>query len=76
MGYFDQDGFLFLKGRKKYMILSSGGQNVFPEDIESELNKIPGVKDSCVLGLERKNGIVQIYAVLLLDPSVNDQKRV
>lgn len=70
MGYFDQDGFLFLKGRKKYMILGSGGQNVFPEDIETELNKITGVRDSCVLGIEREHGPVQIYAVLLLDPSV------
>lgn len=73
MGYFDQDGFLFLKGRKKYMILGSGGQNVFPEDIELELNKIVGVRDSCVLGLEHGHGLVQIYAVLLLDASVSDQ---
>ncbi len=75
MGYFDQDGFLFLKGRKKYMILGSGGQNVFPEDIELELNKIAGVRDSCVLGIERGNGPVQIYAVLLLDPSFSNQEK-
>ncbi|MFH1254392.1 MAG: AMP-binding protein [bacterium] len=75
MGYFDQDGFLFSKGRKKYMILGSGGQNVFPEDIELELNKITGVRDSCVLGIERGHGPVQIYAVLLLDPSVSDQEK-
>ena len=75
MGYFDQDGFLFLKGRKKYMILGSGGQNVFPEDIELELNKIAGVRDSCVLGIERGHGPVQIHAVLLLDPSVTDLEK-
>lgn len=75
IGYFDKDGFLFLKGRKKYMILGSGGQNVFPEDIELELNKIAGVRDSCVLGIEKGNGPIQIYAVLLLDPSVSDQEK-
>ena len=40
IGYFDDDGFLFLKGRKKYRITTSGGQEIFPEDIELELNKI------------------------------------
>ncbi len=74
MGFFDKDNFLFLKGRKKYMILGPGGQNVFPEDIEYELNKISGVKDSCVLGLENKKGHVEIKAVLLLDSDTNPEK--
>ncbi|QQR49454.1 AMP-binding protein [bacterium] len=67
MGHLDSDGFLFLDGRKKYMILGSGGQNVFPEDIEEELNQIDGVRDSCILGLELPSGHVEIHAVLLLD---------
>lgn len=66
IGEFDADGFLFLRGRKKYMILGPGGQNVFPEDIEDAINKVPGVKDSTVLGIELPNGAVQIHAVLLL----------
>lgn len=66
MGYTDVDGFLFLRGRKKYMILGPGGQNVFPEDIEEELNKIECIKDSCVLGLDRAGKNVEIHAVLLL----------
>lgn len=71
MGEFDADGFLFLKGRKKYMIKSSGGQNVFPEDIEVVLNNIDGVKDSCVLGIEGKGGGGEaIHAVLLLEDKV------
>jgi len=67
MGEFDEDGFLFLKGRKKYMIVGPGGQNVFPEDIEKELNLLPGVVDSCVVGLETESGMVQIHAVFLFD---------
>lgn len=66
IGEFDADGFLFLRGRKKYMILGPGGQNVFPEDIEDAINKISGVKDSTVLGIDLPNGAVQIHAVLLL----------
>ncbi|KKP24548.1 MAG: Acyltransferase family protein [candidate division TM6 bacterium GW2011_GWF2_28_16] len=66
IGYFDSENFLFIKGRKKYVIIGPNAQNIFPEDIELELNKIPEVKDSCVLGLE-KNGVVIIHAVLLLN---------
>lgn len=66
MGYIDSDGFLFLRGRKKYMILGAGGQNVFPEDIEEELNKVNCVKDSCVLGLDGAGKNIEIHAVLLL----------
>ncbi len=65
-GKFDPEGFLYVFGRKKYMILGPGGENVFPEDIEAELNKIHGVKDSTVVGIE-KNGFTVIHAVLLLE---------
>lgn len=65
LGEIDLDGFLYIKGRKKYMILGPGGQNVYPEDIESELNHLPGIKDSCVVGLEKERGMVEIHAVLL-----------
>jgi len=67
MGEFDKDKFLFLRGRKKYMILGPGGQNVFPEDLEEVLNRIKGVKDSTVLGLDLPGGNVEIHAVLLLN---------
>src|SRR3990167_4748333 len=67
LGEFDSDGFLYIKGRKKYMILGSGGQNVYPEDIEFELNKISGIQDSAVVGIE-KNHNVEIFAAILLSP--------
>lgn len=66
IGLFDKDNFLFLRGRKKYMILGPGGQNVFPEDLEEVLNRISGVKDSTIIGLEHSGGAVEIHAVLLL----------
>ncbi len=66
IGKFDENEFLFLQGRKKYMILGPGGQNVFPEDLEEKLNRLKGVKDSAVLGLDLPGGNVEIHAVLLL----------
>ena len=66
IGKFDEDDFLFLQGRKKYMILGPGGQNVFPEDLEEKLNRLKGVKDSAVLGLDVPGG-VEIHAALLLN---------
>lgn len=64
LGYFDKDGFLFVNGRKKYMILSSSGENIYPEDIETELKKNPQVNDAAVIGIPR-NGNEIVYAVLL-----------
>ncbi len=65
IGELDGEGFLYLKGRKKYMIKGPGAQNVYPEDIEFELNKISGVRDSCVVGLEKSGGQVEVHAVML-----------
>jgi long-chain acyl-CoA synthetase len=76
IGYLDRDGFLFLKGRKKYMILSASGQNVFPEDIEQVLNEQAAVLDSCVLGVETESGQTAICAVLLLKDSTADCKQI
>jgi len=64
LGFFDKDGHLHILGRKKYMIVTEAGENVYPEDLEFELNKFPEVTDSCVAGL--KVGKKQtIHAVLL-----------
>jgi long-chain acyl-CoA synthetase len=70
IGELDQNGFLYIKGRKKYMILGPGGQNVYPEDIEFELNKLADVSDSAVVGLEKPGGAVEIHAVLLFKKEV------
>ena len=67
LGYFDQDGFLYLKGRKKDLIVLANGQNVYPEDIETALTKQPGVRDGVVVGLPKDGGDVEVHAVLLLE---------
>lgn len=49
MGVVDSDGYLFLKGRCKSMILGPSGQNIYPEEIESGLNNLPYVGESLVI---------------------------
>ena len=61
IGYLDKQGHLFLKGRKKHMIVLPTGEKVHPEDLEYELNKEAGVIDSTVVWLDEK-----VHAVLLM----------
>ena len=50
LGYMDKDGYIFLTGRKKDMIVLKNGKKAFPEEIEILLNKIPEIQDSFVFG--------------------------
>lgn len=65
LGFVDDDGFVHIKGRKKDLIVTSEGMNVYPEDVEPALNKVKGVRDSAVVGYPRQ-GSEQVHAVLLL----------
>ncbi|MDD2419090.1 MAG: long-chain fatty acid--CoA ligase [Bacteroidia bacterium] len=49
MGVLDKDGFLYIKGRSKSMILGPSGQNIYPEEIESVVNNMPYVTESLVI---------------------------
>ena len=54
MGIIDKDGFLFLRGRSKNMILGPSGQNIYPEEIEDQLNNMPYVAESLIIEHEGK----------------------
>lgn len=49
LGTIDADGFLFIRGRSKTMILGASGQNIYPEEIEDQLNNLPYVAESLVI---------------------------
>lgn len=49
MGVMDKDGYLFLRGRSKCMILGPSGQNIYPEEIEAVINNVTYVVDSLVI---------------------------
>ena len=54
LGLIDEDGYLFIKGRCKNMILGPNGQNIYPEEIEDRLNALPYVSESIVKEIDRK----------------------
>ena len=70
IGERDADGRLFIKGRKKEMIVTPEGLNVFPEDVERTLNELPGVRESAVVGVAR-DGEERVHAVLVLEPGID-----
>ncbi|MBQ7192551.1 MAG: AMP-binding protein [Paludibacteraceae bacterium] len=49
LGYIDEDGYLYIKGRNKTMLLGPNGQNIYPEEIEAKLNNMPYVLESLVI---------------------------
>ena len=55
LAYIDKDEFIFITGRKKSVIVLKNGKNVFPEETETLINKIPGVKESFVFGKPDEN---------------------
>ena len=58
LGTMDSDGFLYIKGRSKSMILGPSGQNIYPEEIEARINAFPLVQESIVV--DRKEGLVAL----------------
>lgn len=57
IGKFDEDGWLYITGRQKNLIILSNGKNVYPEEIEVELSAVPGVIDVVVYEGVSKRGI-------------------
>ncbi|MBQ8401678.1 MAG: AMP-binding protein, partial [Clostridia bacterium] len=67
IGYMDRDGYIYITGRKKNLIIFSNGKNVYPEEIEEYLSRIPDIQESVVLGRENAQGEVVITALIYPD---------
>ncbi|MCB0730743.1 MAG: AMP-binding protein [Ignavibacteriae bacterium] len=67
LGYIDKDGFLHIAGRKKNVIISKSGKNVFPEEIEDQLNHSPYIQESLVYGEKNDKHDEIIAAQIVVD---------
>ena len=65
LGYFDKDGFLFITGRKKDVIVLKNGKNIFPEELEILINQLPYVSENMVYGKPCKDGDYKICAKIV-----------
>ena len=70
----DKDGYIFISGRKKFVIVLKNGKNIFPEELETLVNKIEGVKESFVYGRPEDDGDYKICAKLVYDPEIVKEK--
>ena len=64
LGYFDEGGYIFLVDRKKDMIIS-GGENVYPREVEEVLYKHPGVAEAAVIGVPDQYWVEKVLAVVV-----------
>ena len=64
VGYIDNDGYIFITGRKKNVIILSNGKNVFPEELEEHLSHCDLIKESVVVGRAQPSGEIAITAII------------
>jgi long-chain acyl-CoA synthetase len=70
LGYFDEDGFLFIVSRKKELIIR-GGYNVYPSEIENVLHAHPAVAEAAVVGIPDERLGEEVMAVVIVRPSMD-----
>ncbi len=68
--YIDKDGFLFITGRKKDIIVLKNGKNVYPQEIEFLINKLPYVAESLVYQREKSNTDTMLCAKIVYDKDI------
>lgn len=71
IGYVDEDGYLFLRDRKNDMIIS-GGVNIYPAEIESEMTRHEAVRDAAVFGIPHKDWGEEVKAVIELSEGFDE----
>lgn len=65
LGFIDSDGFVHITGRKKNVIVTKNGKNIYPEEIETLLGRSPYVKESLVFGKDDEDGDIVVNAIIV-----------
>jgi long-chain acyl-CoA synthetase len=73
IGGLDEQGRLFIRGRKKEMIVTPEGLNVFPEDVERVVNEVAGVRESAVVGVT-EGAQERVHAVVVAEPGIDPDR--
>ena len=76
LGYMDKDGFIFITGREKNMIVLKNGKKIFPEEIETLVNRIDLVSESMVFGMpdEKDKNDLKLSVKIVYDKEVVKEK--
>ncbi len=74
IGYMDKDGYIFITGRKKNVIILSNGKNIFPEELEEHLYKNEIIGECVVIGRKVESGETSITAVIYPNPELSEGK--
>ncbi len=68
LGRFDEQGYLYLTGRSKDLIITPAGKNVYPDEVEARYCEVPFVKELCVFGMTCEEGSGDaVHAVIVVD---------
>lgn len=73
LGYFDKDGFLFITGRKKNVIVLKNGKNIYPEEIEQVISNLSYVAENMVYGKEKDDDLL-LSAKIVYNKEYMDEK--
>jgi long-chain acyl-CoA synthetase len=65
LGWKDREGYYYIAGRKKNVIVSSAGKNIFPEEIENQLLQSPFILEALVLGRKVSEGVEEVEAIIV-----------
>lgn len=74
LGYVDKDGFLFITGRKKNVIVMKNGKNIYPEELEALITTLPYVAENMVFGVPTRDDDLDLAAKIVYNKEYVEEK--